>query len=272
MHNYHMLNHYIAKKAKENRCQFIYHVHEPYVPNKKAHGGLQQYWLYLSDFFQKELIEHANKSVVSSELASQYFDFRFNSCINKKFLIPLMYEDLGSLNTHSKKREYVTFIGPPLPAKNPEKFLEIVKALENHSDINFLLISRLMITDKHFYGYKNLKIYYKDKISDEEFGDLLKQSIAVITPYKRETQSSVILVSYMYGTPVISSNIGGLPEFVFHKKTGYLVDVNANIETWIQGINYIRQNFDNLSFNCRNYFENNFSGKNWEKYLVKLLN
>jgi glycosyltransferase involved in cell wall biosynthesis len=31
----------------------------------------------------------------------------------------------------------------------------------------------------------------------------------------------------MYGTPVVSSNVGGLPEFVHHKETGYLVDLNA---------------------------------------------
>ncbi|MEM4169412.1 MAG: hypothetical protein QXY99_04935, partial [Thermoproteota archaeon] len=39
LHNYHLLNHYVAKLCKKHGCKFIYHVHEPYVVNKSAHGG-----------------------------------------------------------------------------------------------------------------------------------------------------------------------------------------------------------------------------------------
>ena len=272
MHNYHLLNHYIAKLAEKYDCKFIYHVHEPYTINKKAHGGLQQYWLYLYEFFEGKLIDKSDIVILSSKMASYLFDLKYPNFHGKKMLIPLMYEDLGYSNLNLKDRKYITFVGPPVPAKNPEKFLEIVR----YSNINglgfkFLLISRKKVKDTRFYKEKNLEIFYKERISDEEYGELIKRSLAVITPYKRETQSSVILTSYMYGTPVVSSNIGGLPEFVHHKKTGYLVDLNAKIEEWIEGINYIMENFPTMSRNCRKYFEENFSGKNWEKYLDELL-
>jgi len=191
----------------------------------------------------------------------------------KKMLIPLMYEDLGSKYITTGNRDYITFVGPLVPAKNPEKFLEIVRYSNNNGlNLKFLLITRSRIRDKRFLKERNLKIFYKERISDEEYGKLMKKSIAVLTPYKRETQSSVVLVSYMYGTPVVSSNTGGLPEFVIHKKTGYLLDVNANPEDWIEGINYVRENFPRLSRICRKYFEDNFSGKNWHKYIHYLLN
>lgn len=272
MHNYHFLNHYIAKLSKRYNCKFIYHVHEPYVQNKKAHGGFHQYWLYLFEYLQGKLLKNTDIAIVSSNEASRLFDLRYPNFQGKKRLIPLMYEDLGNLALDNEDRKYVTFVGPLVPAKNPNKFLEIVKYANNNAlDLRFLLISRFKIKDKHFLKLKNLEIFDKEKISDEEYGLLIKRSIAVITPYKRETQSSVILVSYMYGTPVVSSNVGGLPEFVIHKETGYLFDVNAKAEEWIEGINYVHKNFTRLSRNCRKFFIENFSGKNWKKYLDSVL-
>jgi glycosyltransferase involved in cell wall biosynthesis len=272
IHNYHLLNHYIIKLSKKYGCKFIYHVHEPYTINKKAHGGLQQYWLHLYELFEGMLINKADTVIVSSKMASYLFNLRYPKFSGKKMLVPLMYEDLGNSNTGLQDRKYITFVGPPVPAKNPEKFLEIVEySANNNLDLEFLLISRSKIRDKRYYKYGNLRVYYKERISDEEFGELIKRSIVVLTPYKRETQSSVILVSYMYGTPVMSSNIGGLPEFVIHGETGYLLDMNAKAEKWVEGINYIRENLPRISKNCRKYFEENFSGKNWKKYLDSIL-
>jgi glycosyltransferase involved in cell wall biosynthesis len=142
---------------------------------------------------------------------------------------------------------------------------------DNNLGLKFLLISRSKIGDAKYFREKNLRVFFKERISDEDFGELIRRSFSVLTPYRRETQSSVILVSYMYGTPVVSSDVGGLPEFVFHKKTGYLLDLDAKVEDWIEGINYVRKNFPTLSKNCRKFFVRNFSGKNWHKYLGDLL-
>ncbi|MEM2103438.1 MAG: glycosyltransferase [Candidatus Bathyarchaeia archaeon] len=272
LHNYHFLNHFIAKLARRNKCAFIYHVHEPYVEDKKAHGGFHQYWLYLFEHFQGKLLESTDVAVVSSNEAFRLFGLRYPHYSGKKILIPLMYEDLGSSEPDIDKREYVTFVGPPVSAKNPEKFLEIVRySNANDLGLRFMLISRSKVEDKRFFREKNLEVFCNERISDEEFGELIKRSVTVITPYRRETQSSVILVSYMYGTPVVSSNTGGLPEFVFHKKTGYLLDIDADAKEWIQGINYVQKNLQRLSRNCRKYFVEKFAGENWKKFLDKLL-
>lgn len=270
MHNYHLLNHYIAKLSNGRNCSFIYHVHEPYVQDKKVHGGFHQYWLYLFEHFQGKLLENTDIAIVSSKMAFHLFDLRYPNFSGKKMLIPLMYEDLGDCDMQD--REYITFVGPPVPAKNPEKFLEIVRySKDNNLSLRFLLISRSKVKDVRYFREKNLQVFSKERISDEEFGELIKRSVVVVTPYKRETQSSVILVSYGYGTPVVSSDVGGLSEFVYHKKTGYFVDVDAKVEKWIEGINYVQKNLAMLSKNCRKYFVENFSGKNWENYLDALI-
>lgn len=272
MHNYHFLNHYIAKLSKKLGYKIIYHMHEPFVENKKAHGGLHQYWLYLFEYLHGILLKNTDIVVVSSNEASRLFDLRYKKYSGKKMLIPLMYEDLGSSKLELKNREYITFVGPLVPAKNPGKFLELINySNDNDLGLKFLLISRSKVVDERFIGRKNVDVFYKEKISDEEFGGLLRRSKTVITPYTRETQSSVVLVSYMYGTPVVSSNIGGLPEFVLHKKTGYLVDLDASVGEWIKGIHYVNENFDQLSEACRNFFVDNYSESNWEKYFSSLL-
>ena len=272
LHNYHLLNHYVAKNCKKHGCKFIYHVHEPYVENKSAHGGLQHYWLYLSEYVEDKLLKNTDVAIVSSMEASRLFDMRYPWFKGKKVMVPLMYEDIGENVYSINERKYVTFVGPPVPAKGPKKFLEIVDySAKNNLGWSFLLISRSKIKNPEFYDRANLTIFYKERISDEEFGSLIQKSFVVLTPYTRETQSSVILVSYMYGTPVVSSNIGGLPEFVKQGETGYLVDRAAPAEKWVDGIEFVWKNFHKISINCRRFFAENFSGENWKKHLDVVL-
>jgi glycosyltransferase involved in cell wall biosynthesis len=272
LHNYHLLNHSIAKSCRKNGGKFIFHAHEPYVENKHAHGGFQQYWLYLNEYMEAKLLHNSDVAVVSSKEGSRLFNKAYPWFKGRKGEIPLLYEDLGNGANLLSDRKYITFVGPPVPAKGPEIFLKIVDfAAAHYPNMSFLLISRERITDPKFLNKNNLSIYHKTRISDEEYGNLMKNSLAVLTPYKRETQSSVVLVSYMYGTPVVSSNIGGLPEFVNNGITGYIVDLDATVEEWIDAINQTQNNAHTMRLHCRRYFEENFSGKNWKKYLEQLL-
>ncbi|MBT9139283.1 MAG: hypothetical protein DDT31_01866 [Syntrophomonadaceae bacterium] len=268
MYNFHpFLNHYIAKLSKRYDFTFIQHVHEPYVENKKVYKGSHQYWLYLFEYLQGKLLEKTDIAVLSSNDASSLFKKRFPNFSAKEVRIPLMYEDLGKFTTNTRDRKHITFIGPPVPAKGPETFLEIVEYSEEHNlGLEFLLISRSKINDSRYWGKTNLKIFYKAKISDEEIGGYIQQSLMTITPYKTARQSSVVLTSYMHGTPVISTNVGGLPEVISHCKTGYLLDKDSKVEEWIEGINFIKDNLSQMSKNCRSYFVENFSEVNWPKY------
>jgi glycosyltransferase involved in cell wall biosynthesis len=272
LHNYHLLNHFVAGICKKHGCKFIYHAHEPYVENKSVHGGLQHYWLYLSEYMEAKLLRNTDVAIVSSKEGSRLFDKAYPWFQGKKVVIPLMYEDTAENVTFSEERKYITFVGPPVPAKSPEIFLNIVDYAASHKfNWSFLLISREKITDPKFLKRSNLSIYYKERISDEEYGDLMRRSLAVLTPYKRETQSSVVLVSYMHGTPVVSSNVGGLPEFVDCGRTGYIVDDAAPVEKWVEAIGRTLKDTYAMRANCRNYFVENFSGKNWRKYLDETL-
>ena len=273
-YNFHpILNELIASCAKKNGCKFIQHVQEPYVENKRVYKGMQQYWLEGFEYLQERVINRSDTVIVSSQRSLLLFKKRYKKFYGNLMIIPLIYEDFGEQTTLNPNRQFITFIGPPVPAKGSEIFLKIVQyCQEKNMEYQFLLVTREKINDPRYHQYENLKIIYYDKISDEMMVGYQMASKMVLTPYTIATQSSVVLTSYRYGTPALSSNIGGLPEFIEHKKTGYLVDVNAPVTEWVNGINFIGKNLDEMSVHCRNYYQNNFSESNWPRYFRILFN
>jgi D-inositol-3-phosphate glycosyltransferase len=48
----------------------------------------------------------------------------------------------------------------------------------------------------------------------------------VVQPYKSATQSGITQVAYNFDTPMVVTNVGGLPEIVEHGKVGFVVNQN----------------------------------------------
>jgi glycosyltransferase involved in cell wall biosynthesis len=60
-------------------------------------------------------------------------------------------------------------------------------------------------------------------LPDEEVRVLFAAADACVLPYKSATQSGVIQVAYAAGCPVITTRVGGLPEFVAEGESGLMV-------------------------------------------------
>jgi glycosyltransferase involved in cell wall biosynthesis len=61
--------------------------------------------------------------------------------------------------------------------------------------------------------------FVPDKIVEDYF---LAADLAVL-PYVSATQSGIIQIAYNYNLPVVTTNVGGLPEVVLDGKTGFIV-------------------------------------------------
>ena len=46
----------------------------------------------------------------------------------------------------------------------------------------------------------------------------------VVQPYIKATQSGVAQIAFHFNKPIISTNVGGLSEYIVHGKHGYLVE------------------------------------------------
>ena len=83
----------------------------------------------------------------------------------------------------------------------------------------------------HFYGYieeatvknysnrlwkkhLNDSVFFHGPLSEEEFHKCLRQSQLIITPYEDSHASGVILKAMGHGTPVLSSKVGSIPEYL----------------------------------------------------------
>ena len=65
---------------------------------------------------------------------------------------------------------------------------------------------------------------FDNYIPDHEVGNYFTASDLVVLPYTSATQSGIVQIAYGFYKPVIVSNVGGLPEVVEHKSTGYIVE------------------------------------------------
>jgi glycosyltransferase involved in cell wall biosynthesis len=80
------------------------------------------------------------------------------------------------------------------------------------------LIAELGIADRilqfdHYIPAEEVKYYFA--VAD-----------CVLQPYKTATQSGITQVAYNFDTPMIVTNVGGLPEIVENGKVGFVVEVN----------------------------------------------
>jgi glycosyltransferase involved in cell wall biosynthesis len=68
------------------------------------------------------------------------------------------------------------------------------------------------------------RVFWHDRyIPNEEVGRFFSAAEAVVLPYHAATQSGIIQIAVNFGTPVITTNVGGLPEVVRHGEMGYVV-------------------------------------------------
>lgn len=63
-----------------------------------------------------------------------------------------------------------------------------------------------------------------EHVPDESVGDYFAAADVAVLPYVSATQSGITQIALAAGLPVISTNVGGLPEVVRDGETGYIVE------------------------------------------------
>lgn len=77
-------------------------------------------------------------------------------------------------------------------------------------------------------------------MTDEEMMKLNEIATVNLLPYKSASQSGIIPVSFMFGNPIIATNVGALPEYINNSENGIIVpsgDSNAFADAMLRMIN-----------------------------------
>ena len=95
-----------------------------------------------------------------------------------------------------------------------------------------------------------LRVINRHRISDSDLRKAAGNSLAVLALYKETTQSGVIPISLMKGTPIIGTNIEGITEWVYDGDTAIIVSNNPTITEINSAIFRIQKDFHHMTVRC----------------------
>ena len=113
---------------------------------------------------------------------------------------------------------------------------------------------------------QNLKIpihYMGDIFDDKNLQELYSAADVMVVPSRQDNLPNTALEAQACGVPVVSFDVGGLPDIIKHQVTGFIAKP-FNIKDLSRGICWVLDNLQNkeLSNKSREIISNNFSEKN----------
>ena len=109
-------------------------------------------------------------------------------------------------------------------------------------------------------SHPKMKVYpYLNKNNKKDFDlfqEILYQSALLFVPSKAECYGIVYCEAAAYGLPVISTNTGGIASIVVNKKTGILINEDADVSEYLKSVKQILLNEDiYVQFSKNSLFE-----------------
>jgi glycosyltransferase involved in cell wall biosynthesis len=218
-------------------------VHDP-----EAHSGEKNWRILLA---RKLMYPNAQKIILHNKAQESSFLGKCEIPQSRSAVIRLgtydVYRHWGSVQTYAEDRN-ILFFGRLSPYKGLQVLLQAVSIV--CQQVHNVTIN---IVGKPIPGYEapvvpllsnggriNLIQRY---VTADELACFFRKTTCVVCPYIDATQSGVILTAYAFGKPVIATRVGGLPEYILHGRTGFLVEPN-NPQTLASAIILLLQEDD----------------------------
>jgi len=277
-YNPHALNPQLAYLIKRKFPDIILslYLHDPYKPEKSPYGFKKGMYMKVVEIMQGWTVKYMDYVISPSEYSSDLFKKKYPNFRGKNFIAPLLVPD-AKVNLEKERRRFFSIVGNAHNATGHDTFVELVNYVaKNDLDYEFYLISSSKIgtflRNLNEKGKKILRIINKPVIKDSEINEVIRESWAVFRLDREVTQSGVVPVAYMNQTPVIARDIPGLTQHVWHGKTGYIVPFGCSPKDLIIAMDYVRNNFTELSRNARKSYEEIWADWNFDKYYGWLIN
>ncbi len=217
-------------------------------------------------------------SFVEDELKAYKSDFnslvRFLP-INTKYQTKLEKNTIKvELGYHSNDK-LMLFFGLIRPYKGLRNLLYAVKnILLNSNDIKLIIAGEAYESlDKYKsiinqYDINNKVVWMNNFLDNQMIEKLMIASDLLVLPYNSASQSGVLSQAWQYNLPSIVTNVGGLPEYVEHGKSGYIVEPN-NIDELEQKIVQFFNSKNSVEMS--KYIESNKQKFSWDYHVEGIL-
>jgi len=220
------------------------------ISNKKIiityHGGGLENFINSYPKLIKYFLTQANTLTVPS---IYLFDILKKNSINAVHLPNVIRED----NVFFKEREK---IHPKLiVTRSLEKVYNIslvIKAFEKIKK-KFNEITLLIVGDgplksdlqKYIADNEIKDVVFTGRVKNSEIGTMLNKADIYINPTTADNMPLSLFEAFACGLPVISTNVGGLPNFITNNENGFLINSN-DVNSLIDKIEYILLNQENI--------------------------
>lgn len=276
-YNFHPLNIFILRYVKRAfpRCITTLYVHEPYKPDKSPYGPTKGTYIYAFELLQSISLDYADHVILPSALACELFASRYPDYSGSIHYAPILVPDKRNPRS-PRERRFFTYAGGVHGATGFDTFIHLV----NHSaslDANFEFLA---ITSSKISGYLHnlssegrrvLTLINKETITDHEIDEAISASFAIFRLDREITQSGVVPVTFMNGTPLIVRDLPGFTQHVEHAYNGYVVPKPCSPSDIIEGMAFVKKHFPELSRNARKSYEEIWAEHNWPRYYQWLI-
>ena len=179
-------------------------------------------------------------------------------------------KDLAREKLNLKSKNIILYFGLIRNYKGFDILLEAVSILKKSMKDFHLLVAGECYVDEKVYTtlINNLEIeeyitWHNRYIPDIDVNKYFAASDILALPYRSASQSGVAQLSYFYDCPVIVTDVGGLPEIVEEKKSGFIINSEDPDELASVLLKYLGTNQIEKMSNFIKEYKNKFSWKNF---------
>lgn len=194
------------------------------IHDGKPHSGEEN---KKNEIIRRITTKYIRKFILLNNNEVNVFSNAYHVSKKKIFVSHLGYYDILNLygNPNTSKQHMVLFFGRISKYKGIEYLLEAMKIVhKKYPQVKVVIAGKgefaFDITQYQELDYVELRNRF---IGLEELSDLIRSALVTVCPYTDATQSGVVYSSFALNTPVIATNVGGLPEMIDDGKTGFLV-------------------------------------------------
>lgn len=191
--------------------------------------------------FDKEilnLISKTQKIITVSKNNYELLNKQFDDIVKKTVLIPNGFNNsifykynydkrkvFEKLNINKNYRHVVTYVGKLVEVKGVDILLKAASIYQSENILT-LIVGEGILLEKLKEMAKQLKIknvVFLGNKSQDMLREIYNISNVVVVPSRSEAFGLVVIESLACGTPVIGSNVGGIPDII-NKKLGILFE------------------------------------------------